>query len=355
MNPPPPPPLVARYATPPGFDDLLMASSDGGATLTALHFDRSPTALPPSPAPAPDVPAFRETRRWLDLYFSGRSPSFSPPWRIENPTPFRRDVLQALLAVPWGAVTTYGAIAADLAARRGIPKMSAQAVGQAVGWNPICIIVPCHRVIGAGGAPVGYGGGLPNKLALLALERAAPPPAAPSPLDISLLSPAQADADPALRALYETSFPDEERIPWPDLLRLVRDMPLEFAAYRDAGELLGFTIVYPRPRLSWFWYFAVPPEKRGRGIGQRILSALLARYDGRSAILDMEDPAQPGAPNPQQRRRRAAFYLRNGFRETGVGRAYGPVAMTILLKGRDTFTPADLDQILSELFRLWHP
>ena len=170
-----------------------------------------------------------------------------------------------------------------------------------------------------------------------------------------LLSPAQADADPAYRALYESAFPEEERIPWPDLLRLVREMPLEFAAYREGGELLGLTIVYPRPRLSWFWYFAVPPGKRGRGIGQRILSALLARYEGRSAVLDMEDPAQPGAPNPEQRRRRAAFYLRNGFRETGVGRTFGPVAMTILLKGEDTFTPADYDQLLSEIHRHWRP
>ena len=124
-----------------------------------------------------------------------------------------------------------------------------------------------------------------------------------------ILAPAQADADPALRALYETAFPDEERIPWDDLLRLVREMPLEFAEYRDGEELLGLTIVYPRPRLSWFWYFAVPEQRRGRGIGQRILSALLARYEGRSAVLDMEDPVQPGAPNPEQRRRRAAFFL----------------------------------------------
>jgi GNAT superfamily N-acetyltransferase len=174
-------------------------------------------------------------------------------------------------------------------------------------------------------------------------------------MNVTLLTPAQAVADPALRPLYEASFPDEERIPWPDLLRLVRDMPLEFAAYRDGPELLGLTVVYPRPRLSWFWYFAVPPGKRGRGIGQRILSALLARYDGRSAVLDMEDPAQPGAPNPEQRRRRAAFYLRNGFRETGVGRTFGPVAMTILLKGDDVFTPADYDQLLAEIFRFWRP
>ena len=175
------------------------------------------------------------------------------------------------------------------------------------------------------------------------------------PMEYDLLAPGRADADPAIRALYESAFPEEERIPWNELLRLVREMPLEFAVYRDEDGAAGFTIVYPRPRLSWFWYFAVPPEKRGRGLGQRILSTLLARYEGRSAVLDMEDPDQPGAPNGDQRRRRAAFYLRNGFRETGVGRVFGPVSMTILLKGDDTFTAADYDQLLSEIFRFWKP
>ena len=171
----------------------------------------------------------------------------------------------------------------------------------------------------------------------------------------SFISPAQAATRPELRRLYESAFPREERIPWEDLLRLVREMPLEFAEYRDGEELLGLTIAYPRTRLSWFWYFAVPEEKRGRGIGQRILAALLARYEGRSAVLDMEDPAQPGAPNPEQRRRRAAFYRRNGFRETGVGKTFGPVAMTILLRGDDTFAMSDYDTLLSEIFRFWKP
>ena len=170
-----------------------------------------------------------------------------------------------------------------------------------------------------------------------------------------LLSPAHAATRPELRRLYESAFPREERIPWEDLLRLVREMPLEFAEYRDGEELLGLTIVYPRPRLSWFWYFAVPEEKRGRGIGQSILSALLARYEGRSAVLDMEDPAQPGAPNAAQRLRRRDFYLRNGFRETGVGKTFGPVAMTMMLKGEDTFATSDYDTLLSELRRFWTP
>ena len=76
-----------------------------------------------------------------------------------------------MLKIPFGATVTYGDIAAAIARGRGLSMMSAQAVGQAVGWNPICIIIPCHRVVGAGGALTGYGGGLHNKVALLELER----------------------------------------------------------------------------------------------------------------------------------------------------------------------------------------
>jgi GNAT superfamily N-acetyltransferase len=172
-------------------------------------------------------------------------------------------------------------------------------------------------------------------------------------LSAHLLAPAEADATEGLRTLYESAFPPEERIPWPDLLKLAAAMPLEFCVYREGGELQGFTVVYPRPRLSWFWYFAVPPEKRGRGIGERILSLLCARYEGRSAVLDMEDPAQPDAPNPGVRACRRRFYLRHGFRDTGVGRRFGPVAMTIMLRGDDTFTSADYDDLLDELRRHW--
>ena len=89
---------------------------------------------------------------------------------MDGLTPFRREVVDAMLAIPFGETATYGDIAAALAKRHGIAKMSAQAVGGAVGWNPICIIVPCHRVVGANRSLVGYGGGIKNKVGLLALE-----------------------------------------------------------------------------------------------------------------------------------------------------------------------------------------
>lgn len=160
-----------RYKTPRGFDDLIMASD--GEVLTGLWFEGSRNA-PEARCETREPPVLRETRRWLDVYFSGRQPDFTPPVRIDDLTPFRRDVVDALLAIPFGATATYGGIAAAIARRRGLARMSAQAVGQAVGWNPICIVVPCHRVVGAAGALVGYGGGLRNKIALLRLEGARP-------------------------------------------------------------------------------------------------------------------------------------------------------------------------------------
>ena len=103
------------------------------------------------------------------MYFSGEEPNFTPPLHPIG-SAFRQEVWQILLQIPYGQTTTYGEIAGQLAEKHGMDHMSAQAVGGAVGWNPIGIIVPCHRVIGANGALTLYGGGLQNKIALLKLE-----------------------------------------------------------------------------------------------------------------------------------------------------------------------------------------
>ena len=160
---------TCKYKTPQGLDDMWMCSD--GEMLTGLWFEGSRGLLKHRLDCAErDVPVFRETRRWLDIYFSGRQPDFTPRYRMDGLTPFRREVVEAMLAIPFGETATYGDIAAVLAKRHGIAKMSAQAVGGAVGWNPICIIVPCHRVVGANRSLVGYGGGIKNKVGLLALE-----------------------------------------------------------------------------------------------------------------------------------------------------------------------------------------
>ena len=117
------------------------------------------------------LPIFRETCRWLDAYFAGRPPEGVPAFRLPGATAFRCEVSEEMRKIPFGATATYGEIAAAIARRRGVARMSAQAVGGAAGWNPICIVIPCHRVVGAGGALTGYGGGLRNKQALLELEK----------------------------------------------------------------------------------------------------------------------------------------------------------------------------------------
>ncbi len=160
---------IQHYATPPGFDDLLMASD--GEVLTGLSFcgSRDESRFI-GQKEEKDLPVFQATVRWLDIYFSGRQPDFTPAYRLDGLTPFRREVFGIMERIPFGQLMTYGALAHLIAGHRGQGRMSAQAVGGAVGWNPICIIVPCHRVIGANGNLTGYGGGLRNKIALLRLE-----------------------------------------------------------------------------------------------------------------------------------------------------------------------------------------
>lgn len=115
------------------------------------------------------LPCIQETIRWLDIYFAGNEPDFLPPLAPQGSS-FRKAVWEILLSIPYGKVMTYGEIAQILAATLGMQQMSAQAVGGAVGANPIGIIIPCHRVIGANGNLTGYAGGLRTKIDLLKLE-----------------------------------------------------------------------------------------------------------------------------------------------------------------------------------------
>lgn len=117
------------------------------------------------------LPVFEDTCRWLEIYFSGRNPGFMPSLKLSG-TPFRMSVWRILLSIPYGHTLTYGDIARQIAAERGVHTMSAQAVGGAVGHNPISIIVPCHRVIGTDGSLTGYAGGMDRKIWLLRHEAA---------------------------------------------------------------------------------------------------------------------------------------------------------------------------------------
>lgn len=153
---------IAHYSSPLGSMTL---ASDGTA-LTGLWFNGQKyfaDTLKEVQTLNPNLPVFDLTRQWLDIYFSGKEPTFTPPLQIRGST-FRKQVWNLLLEIPYGHTMTYGEIARKLQCK------SAQAVGGAVGHNPISLIIPCHRVIGADGSLTGYAGGVERKASLLKLE-----------------------------------------------------------------------------------------------------------------------------------------------------------------------------------------
>ena len=125
-----------------------------------------------------ELPVFAEAKRWLDIYFSGKEPDFTPPLHFIG-TDFQKEVWEILCAIPYGQTMTYGAIADQLAKKRGLSRMSAQAVGGAVGHNNLSIIVPCHRVVGSDGSLTGYAGGIGRKTFPAIISPAAATPAPP--------------------------------------------------------------------------------------------------------------------------------------------------------------------------------
>ncbi len=160
--------FIQHYDSPLG--GILLAADEIG--LTGLWFDGQKYFARDLPAERVEqnTPALSEAKRWLDIYFTGREPDFTPPLHPVG-SEFRRDVWEMLLRIPYGQTTTYGELARQLAAKRGLPRLSAQAVGGAVGHNEISVIIPCHRVVGTNGSLTGYAGGIDKKVKLLELER----------------------------------------------------------------------------------------------------------------------------------------------------------------------------------------
>lgn len=160
---------ISHYQSPLGT--LLLAADDTG--LTGLWFEGQKyfAFSLEKEHEEREIPVFEKAKNWLDLYFAGKEPDFSVPFHL-NGTEFQREVWEMLCSIPYGKTVTYGALARQLAAKRGLSHMSAQAVGGAVGHNKISIIVPCHRVVGTNGSLTGYAGGLDRKIKLLQLEKA---------------------------------------------------------------------------------------------------------------------------------------------------------------------------------------
>lgn len=161
--------FIRHYDSPLGR--ILLAADERG--LTGLWFEGQKyfARTLPTECEERETPALADAAHWLDVYFSGHEPDFTPPLHPAG-TPFQRTVWALLGQIPYGETTTYGALAQTLAARVGLASMSAQAVGGAVGHNPISLMIPCHRVVGTNGSLTGYGGGIARKVKLLELERA---------------------------------------------------------------------------------------------------------------------------------------------------------------------------------------
>ena len=159
--------FLQHYNSPLG--GILLAADEIG--LTGLWFDGQKYFASDLPAEhvEQNTPVLSEAKRWLDIYFTGRKPDFTPPLHPVG-SAFRQAVWEILLQIPYGQTTTYGEIARQLAAKLGLPRMSAQAVGGAVGHNEVSIIIPCHRVVGTSGSLTGYAGGIDKKVKLLELE-----------------------------------------------------------------------------------------------------------------------------------------------------------------------------------------
>ena len=156
-----------HYQSPLG--GITIASA--GKALIGLWFDGQKYFADTIDKNTPEklLPIFELTDKWLDIYFSGVNPDFIPPLKM-NTTTFRRAVWEIMLSIPFGKTMTYGEIAQKIAIQRGLKRMSAQAVGDAVKHNSISLIIPCHRVIGAKGNLTGYAAGLDKKIKLLKLE-----------------------------------------------------------------------------------------------------------------------------------------------------------------------------------------
>ena len=150
--------------------NILLAADEIG--LTGLWFEGQKyfaNTLPEEHI-SQETPILTDAKKWLDIYFSGVEPDFQIPIHLEG-TDFQMCVWEMLCTIPYGETTTYGAIAKQIAHDRGISKMSSQAVGNAIGRNPVSVIVPCHRVIGAKGNLTGYAGGIERKAELLKIEQ----------------------------------------------------------------------------------------------------------------------------------------------------------------------------------------
>jgi methylated-DNA-[protein]-cysteine S-methyltransferase len=160
---------IYNYKSPIG---MITLGSEDGLSLNDLSFEspeKESIQKISKECVYKNLDIFKETADWLDIYFTGREPDFTPSVKPEGSV-FRQEVWELLIHIPFGETMAYSDLAKEMAIKRGLKKMSAQAIGGAMASNPIAIIIPCHRVIGKDGSLRGYGGGLDKKAYLLENE-----------------------------------------------------------------------------------------------------------------------------------------------------------------------------------------
>lgn len=267
---------VSTYASPLG--SMLMASD--GTVLTGLWFEgqRHFVAGVTDDAERRELPVFDEAAAWLDEYFAGRTPAEAPEVAPEG-TPFQRSVWDAIQTVPYGSVVTYGELAERLER-----STSARAVGGAVGKNPISIVIPCHRVVGAGGSLTGYAGGAWRKRALIALER--------DGIRIEEVGPRPASLLTALVDVWQRSVRTS------DLSargRSSRMLPYASGYLANVATLLvarheGHEIGFLGIDEAGIETVFVDPDWRGRGIGRMLVERAVNVFGARDAAVGEDSP-----------------------------------------------------------------
>ena len=161
------------YPSPVGLITLTCKCDGTGGNLVGLWIEGQKyfgDTVPEAMTKKDNIPVFNAAKKWLNRYFSGKKPAIKELPLAPIGGEFRQEVWNILCEIPYGEVTTYGDIAKKIAASRNRKSMSGQAVGGAVGHNPISIIIPCHRVVGSNGSLTGYAGGIAVKKMLLELE-----------------------------------------------------------------------------------------------------------------------------------------------------------------------------------------
>lgn len=281
-------PYVCSYMS--ALGPMLMASDDDGRALSGLWFEgqrHEPAAAKVEAAERRELPVFESARVWLDAYFAGEVPGDTPELAPSG-TPFQCAVWDELRRLPYGAQVTYGDLAERLANRID-HRTSARAVGGAVGRNPISIMVPCHRVVGADGSLTGYAGGAWRKRALLALERDG------LRVDEALVRPRNLIAELAVvweasvRATHDFLAPGEVERLAPLAAGYIENVAHLLVAWHG-GRAVGFIGVDGTSVESLF----VAPEYRGHGAGRLLLERAIELLGAREVSVNEENPQAIG-------------------------------------------------------------